>query len=112
MLTQLIDLLRELEPNEAIGSEDSGVFAMLFEGSLMEPVTLALDDTDQILDTEEMQSLAIAEAGLIFYQDENGEWGIEFFEDSDDLEERWIEWESEARGAYGEAMKLEQEDNL
>ncbi len=112
LLIQLTDLLREMEPSETIGSEDGGVFAMLFEGSLMEPATLALDDTDQTLDAEEMQALAIAEAGVILYQDEDEEWGIEFFEDSDDLEERWLDWESEARAAYGEAIGLEEEDDL
>lgn len=111
-LIQLTDLLREMEPNETLGSEDAGVFVLLFEGSLMEPVTLALDDTDQTLDEEEMQALAMAEAGVILYQDEHGDWGLEFFEDTDDLEERWLDWESEARAAYGEAIGLDEEDGL
>ncbi len=111
ILIQLTDLLREMEPSETIGSEDGGLFAMLFEGSQMESATLALDDTDQTLDPEEMQALAIAEGGVILYQDEDGQWGIEFFEDSDDLEERWLDWESEARAAYGEAMELGEEDD-
>ncbi len=78
----------------------------------MESVTLALDDTDQILDTDEMNSLAIADGGLILYQDGDGEWGIEFFEDSDDLDDRWVEWENEARGAYGETMGSDADDEF
>ena len=99
-----------MEATEAVGSEDAGIFALLFEGSQMESITLALDDTDQTLDPDEMNSLAIAEGGLILYQDGDGEWGIEFFEDSNDMDERWIEWESEARAAYGETMESDTDE--
>lgn len=76
----------------------------------METVTLALDDTNQTLEDEEMQSLASSDAGLILYQEESDDWSIEYFEDTEELADRWGEWQDEARSAYGQLMGFDEEE--
>ncbi len=106
----LTDVLREIDASDSVGSEDSGLYAELYQGP-MEPVIFdVLDELDVELAFEDAELVSSATAGLILSQISSTQWAIEVYDDPDDLDEDWYNWDERAGATYGELMDFDESD--